>query len=52
MLRFSLEFLRGDKERGALLGISTSQFISLVFAFVLIAILLVRIKKTKKHISE
>ena len=51
LLRFSLEFLRGDKERGALLGISTSQFISLVFAFVLIAILLVRIKK-KKQISE
>lgn len=30
ILRFSLEFLRGDVERGILLGISTSQWISLV----------------------
>ncbi len=30
LLRFSLEFLRGDVERGILLGISTSQWISLL----------------------
>lgn len=52
LLRFGLEFLRGDKERGALLGMSTSQFISLVFAFVLIAILVIRIKKAKTKITE
>lgn len=52
LLRFGLEFLRGDKERGALLGMSTSQFISLIFAFVLIAVLVIRIKKAKNKISE
>ena len=52
LLRFGLEFLRGDKERGALLGMSTSQFISLVFAFVLIAVLVIRIKKAKTKITE
>jgi len=30
VLRFMLEFLRGDPERGFILGISTSQFISLL----------------------
>ena len=48
LLRFGLEFLRGDKERGALLGMSTSQFISLVFAAVLIGILVYRVKKSNK----
>ncbi len=52
LLRFSLEFLRGDKERGALLGMSTSQFISLVFAAVLVVILVLRIKKAKNKAAE
>jgi prolipoprotein diacylglyceryltransferase len=52
LLRFSLEFLRGDKERGALLGMSTSQFISLIFAAVLIAIIIVRVKKSKKQVAK
>ncbi len=52
LLRFSLEFLRGDKERGGLLGMSTSQFISLVFAIVLVVIIVLRVKKAKKQISE
>jgi phosphatidylglycerol:prolipoprotein diacylglycerol transferase len=52
LLRFSLEFLRGDKERGALLGMSTSQFISLIFAAVLIAIIIVRVKKSKKQVTK
>lgn len=30
IIRFSLEFLRGDVERGILLGVSTSQWISLI----------------------
>ena len=52
LLRFSLEFLRGDKERGGLLGMSTSQFISLVFAIVLVVIIVLRVKKAKKQASE
>lgn len=48
LMRFVLEFLRGDKERGFLLGMSTSQLISLLFAFALIAILIIRNKKSKE----
>ncbi len=52
LIRFSLEFLRGDKERGALLGMSTSQFISLLFAAVLIAVIVIRLKKAKNKTAE
>lgn len=48
LIRFVLEFFRGDKERGFLLGISTSQFISLLFAVALIVILIIRSKKAKE----
>ena len=40
--RFGLEFLRGDAERGALFGISTSQWISLVLIVVGIFIIIKR----------
>ncbi|MEF9972189.1 MAG: prolipoprotein diacylglyceryl transferase [Oscillospiraceae bacterium] len=47
--RFFLEFLRGDAYRGFLLGLSTSQIIS-IGVFVATAILL--IKKTKSPHAE
>jgi len=42
VIRFLLEFLRGDIERGFAFGMSTSQIISLVFAVVIICVLLRR----------
>lgn len=44
LIRFSLEFLRGDVERGVFLGVSTSQWISLIL--IPIGIYLI-IRKTK-----
>lgn len=50
ILRFSLEFLRGDSIRGFYLGLSSSQLISLTLLF--IAILFeYKIKKTKTNLS-
>lgn len=47
VIRFVLEYFRGDKERGSLLAFSTSQIISiLIIAFVTVFILVVR-KKNK-----
>ncbi len=50
IIRFILEFFRGDKERGALIGISTSQWISimLVTSIIIISILSTRKKIYKK----
>ena len=48
ILRFSVEFLRGDVERGILFGVSTSQWISLI----LIPIGIYLICKAKKISSE
>lgn len=49
--RFILEYFRGDKERGGLLGISTSQWISILIALVSISIIitLVLIKRKKEQ---
>lgn len=40
IIRFSLEFLRGDAERGILLGLSTSQWVSLLILGVTVAVFL------------
>ncbi len=45
VLRFILEFFRGDIERGIYLGFSTSQIVSML----LIVFLLLWVKKIKKH---
>lgn len=50
IVRFSLEFLRGDLIRGIWWGLSTSQWISLATALVSAGALLVC--KTKKSVSE
>lgn len=46
IIRFSLEFLRGDKVRGFVLGISTSQWISLLLIPIGIYLLLRKDKST------
>ena len=48
-IRFVLEFLRGDKERGFLWGVSTSQILSLIFGAVLFILFLAKRKKAKKR---
>lgn len=48
VMRFTLEFFRGDKERGLLLGLSTSQWISIAIVVgVAICVTLSIIKKRK-----
>ena len=47
IIRFSLEFLRGDVERGIVLGVSTSQWISLLLLPIGFYLIL---KKDKKDI--
>lgn len=49
--RFILEFFRGDKERGSLLGISTSQIISIVIVF-LLTVYFVNQRKKKKRTAN
>lgn len=53
-IRFGLEFLRGDDIRGYFLGLSTSQWISLVLVlFALVNVLLTRfVKKNMKNLKE
>ncbi len=47
LLRFSLEFIRGDKIRGVYYGLSTSQWVSLVLIMTLLIVLIRnRIKNT------
>lgn len=48
-IRFVLEFLRGDKERGFLWGVSTSQILSLILGAVLFILFLTKRKKAKKR---
>ncbi len=50
IMRFSLEFLRGDALRGVYFGISTSQIISII-TIVVIAILTLKEKHDKKLIA-
>ncbi len=50
-VRFVLEFFRGDKERGSLLGISTSQIISIVIVF-LLTVYFVNQQKRKKRTAN
>ena len=49
--RFVLEFFRGDKERGGVLGISTSQIISLIIIIALAVYLTIQFRK-KKHVAN
>ena len=44
-VRFFLEYLRGDELRGYILGMSTSQFISLI----ILAVLLIKLISERKH---
>lgn len=47
VVRFALEFLRGDAIRGSILGLSTSQWISVIlFGFAVIKLILLRNKDT------
>ena len=48
VMRFTLEFLRADSERGSLLGLSTSQWISLgLIITVILSVIFYRSKKAK-----
>ena len=49
IIRFTLEFFRGDAERGKLFFLSTSQIISIL---ILIAVIVIYIKSTLKHKGE
>ncbi len=46
IIRFGLEFLRGDKERGFLLGMSTSQILSLCLGIGLLIFFVARFRKS------
>lgn len=48
VLRFLLEFLRGDGERGGWLGLSTSQWVSLLLLYGACFVLFLRMKKRTK----
>lgn len=50
VIRFLLEFLRGDKERGALLGLSTSQIISVVIVCI-VSFVIVRGRKRERKMQ-
>lgn len=51
VMRFFLEYLRGDQERGSLYGFSTSQLISILILFIGLGIILYRKQKTLyKHL--
>ncbi len=47
LLRFALEFFRGDRERGSFLSFSTSQWIAVIMLIAAVCILLYRRSKTK-----
>lgn len=52
VVRFSLEFLRGDEIRGIWFGLSTSQWISIaLFVFALIRVLM-SIGRTPEHVND
>ncbi len=48
VLRFNLEFLRGDRIRGIFLGLSTSQWISLAIFPVALTLLILKLKKSEQ----
>lgn len=50
--RFILEFWRGDEYRGRLLGLSTSQIISVLVFIGAVVFFILRYKKTRKKIAE
>lgn len=52
IIRFALEFLRGDKERGGFLMLSTSQWISILLVVGLIAVEIARYVIGKKKIEK
>ena len=51
VIRFALEFFRGDRERGLLVGISTSQWISIVVVCFVVCLSLIKIKNRKNKPS-
>ena len=51
VLRFINEFLRGDKIRGFIFGLSTSQFISIII-FVAVSVGLIIKKQKRRNLSE
>ncbi len=52
IIRFAVEFLRGDKERGVFLGISTSQWLSLGIIVVTLVLFILRLKREKAAVAE
>lgn len=52
VVRFTLEFFRGDVVRGLFLGLSTSQWISLAAAIIAVIWLLLRHKRAQKPTPE
>ena len=51
-IRFALEFLRGDRERGIFLGLSTAQWISLLLVAGVVFLVLMETHKSKKATSK
>lgn len=51
MLRFTLEFFRGDIVRGVLLGLSTSQWISLIIFIAVVSFLILSFVKKRKNLQ-
>ncbi len=51
IIRFVLEFFRGDKERGGFLYLSTSQWISIILVAVVIAQIFLSIKKGNRNVQ-
>ncbi len=52
VIRFVLEFFRGDKERGGFLGISTSQWISLIIFAAALTKIIYDVVKDKKALKS
>ncbi len=52
VMRFTLEFLRGDYYRGFLFSLSTSQIISLILFVYSVTALLIYLAKKRKHKTE
>lgn len=50
IIRFTLEFLRGDSERGGVLGLATSQWISLLIIVVVVGRTIYKKIKNKKKV--
>ncbi len=48
VIRFVLEFFRGDLARGLIFGISTSQIISILIVLIVVGIIIYRMVKNKK----